>query len=62
MGCVEESHHGRVFQATLDGDRIEPLPDSIDSSYHLHLILPTNLFFQDRRSGKQPMSCLSEGF
>ena len=51
-----------MLQSPFNGDRVEMLDESVQPSNHLHLILATDLLFDHRGAGEDPMAVLTEGF
>ena len=51
-----------MLQSPFNGDRVEMLDEPVQSSNHLHLILATDLLFDHRGAGENPMAILTEGF
>ncbi len=51
-----------MLQSPFNGDRVEMLDESVQPSDHLHLILATDLLFDHRGAGENPMAILTEGF
>lgn len=61
-GRLADRHHGRVPNATLDGDRVETLADVICRPDRSDLVLPCDLVFDHRRHREEARACLTEDF
>ena len=54
--------HRGMPHSSLNGDRIESLPNCIQPANHLYAILSARLFFHRQRHREEPLSCLPEHF